>query len=103
MNDDVFLIITMAVPSLFQKMFGIINQMHTRSKVGPPNVNNLLDGTKKCFASILHHYQSNSVRDEPHGERKPIDTLIRLTKTVFWADILKVSRTFLFLFRINVS
>ena len=84
-------------------MFGIINQMHTRSKVGTPNFNNLLDGTKKCFASILHHYQSNSIRDEPRSERKPIDTLIRLTKTVFWEDILKVSTRVRFLLKINVS
>ena len=92
MSDDVSLIITMAVPSLIEKLFEIIKQMHIRSKEEPINFNHLFDGAKKCFASILYYYESNGIKEDVHWERKPpIVTMIRLTKSVLWADILKVS------------
>jgi len=91
-SNEVSLIITMAVPSLIDKMFEIIKQMHISSKDESGNFNNLFDGTKKCFASILYYYETNGIKDDVHWERiPPIDTIIRLTKTVLWKDILKVS------------
>ena len=93
MSNEVSLIITRAIPILFDKMLEIIKQIHISSKDEPVNVN-MFDGTKKCFASILYYYETIGIREDVHWERRPpINTMISLTKIVLWTDILKVSCT----------
>merc|ERR1712223_411232 len=58
-KDDVEVskVITMAVPILFEKIFGIIHQIYGISKEKNLNIQTSLDNMKKLFASILQLYE----------------------------------------------
>ena len=93
-KDDVEVskVITMAVPILFEKIFGIIHQIYDISKEKNLNVQTSLDNMKKLFASILQLYEINcGSKNIPWEADPPITVMIRATKNVLWDHTEKVS------------
>jgi len=86
-KDDVEVskVITMAVPILFEKIFGIIHQIYDISKEKNLNIQTSLDNMKKLFASILQLYEINcGSKNIPWEADPPITVMIRATKNVLW-------------------
>ena len=89
-NEEVKIsqVITLAVPILFEKMFGILDQLCTISEAKNMNIQSSIDGMKKCFASILQLYETNCATKEIQWkDSPPIDKMVGLTKKIFVVDI----------------
>ena len=81
-------VITLAVPILFEKVFGILDQLYIISEAKNLNIQPSVDGMKKSFASILQLYQTNCASTEIQWEGSPpIDKMVEMTKKIFVVEI----------------
>ena len=89
-TNEVSLIITMAIPRLFEKTLNIIDEIHIGA--AGENVNNYnFESAKKPLASILHLYEANNI-EGGEVDKCPIIILIGFVKSLFLRHIVKVSQ-----------
>ena len=85
-TNEVSLIITMAIPRLFEKTLNIIDEIHIGT-AGENVTNYNFEWAKKPLTSILHLYEANSVE----VDKSPIIILIDFVKSLLLRNIVKVS------------
>ena len=88
-TNEVSLIITMAIPRLFEKTLNIIDEIHIGA-AGENVTNYNFEWAKKPLTCILHLYEANSIEGD-EVDKSPIIILIGFVKSLLLRHVVKVS------------